>query len=323
MRALRVVVLALFASVINIGHVQATTWDEPWHKEVVSTATTFGLYEIEKSGPDSVSLRLIKHIAGEETGPLVQVNSFFALRLTSMSGGHGPEFRLPTGKKAYFFLKRNGTAWAIATPTTGFAALGTDGTVLATYRISVHQAVLEAPLYEDSQRCIFLVLHGKSSCDARISAFIDTELAKPAESLADRSTSGTPKGFFRQHAALETASLIRYPLSGDTLERFLIKPDMHVQISAVRALASSSLDSKAERLMRFVEDEKASLPARIVAALLLKEIGAKDMKQRLIDFAANASEEETGLGIALMDSRIGTNFPYTLKNAVRLAGESL
>jgi hypothetical protein len=323
MKALRLFVLALFTSLFYIGQAQATTWDEPWHREVVSVATSFGLYEIEKSGPDSVTLKLLKHIAGEDTGSLVKVNSFYALRLTSHSGEHGPKFRLPAGKKAYFFLKRAGGAWAIATPTAGYAALGTDGTVLATFRISVHQAVLDATLYEDLQRCIFMVLHGERSCDSHISAFINMELAKPVEGPAGESTGGTREGFFRQHAALETVGFIRHALSDVTLERFLSKPDVHVQISALRALAASSRTDKAERLMRFVEDDKASLTARIMAALMLKEIGAREMKQRLMDYAVNASEEEVGLGIALMDPRVGTNFPSTLKRAVKLVGENL
>jgi hypothetical protein len=98
---------------------------------------------------------------------------------------------------------------------------------------------------------------------------------------------------------------------------------MHVQLSALRALVASTRADKAERLMRFVEDEKASLTARIMAAVLLREIGAREMKQRLLDYAAHASEEEAGLGIALMDPRIGTDFPSTLKSALQLTGEGL
>jgi hypothetical protein len=168
-----------------------------------------------------------------------------------------------------------------------------------------------------------LVLHGKKSCDADISDFINTELAKPAVGLAEDSTGETREGFFRQHAALETAGFIRHALPDNTLERFLSKPDMHVQISALRALAAGPRTDKAERLMRFVEDESVSLTARILATLLLKEIGAREMKQRLTDFAARASEEEAELGISVMDPRIGTNFPSTLKLAAKLAAEKL
>jgi hypothetical protein len=323
MFALRLFIFAMITFVFGIGRVQATTWDEPWHREVVSSATSFALYEVKQSGHDSVTLKRLKHLAGEDTGPMVQVNSFYALRLTSMSSEHPPEFELPVGTKAYFHLKRAGSTWAIATPTAGYAVLNTDSTVYATYRISPHQAVVEAKLYEDTQRCIFMVLHGASSCDSHIAAFIDTELAKPAEGITAQSTRATLGDFFRQHVALETAGFIRYALPDATLERFLSKPDMHVQLSALRALVASTRTDKAERLMRFVEDEKASLTARIMAAVLLREIGAREMKQRLLDYAAHASEEEAGLGIALMDPRIGTDFPSTLKSALQLTGEGL
>ena len=323
MNALRRFLIPLFTLLIYIGHAQATTWDEPWHREVVSAATSFGLYEIVKSTPDVLTLKGLKHIAGEETGPLIELKSFYALRLTSHSNGHEPEFNLPTGAQAYFHLKRAGNAWSIATPTAGYAPVGADRKVFATYRISAHQAKIDAQLYEETQLCIFQVLHGKSNCDPRIAAFITTELAKPAQGISEGSTVASLDDFFRQHAALETAGVIHHPLPDETLERFLSLPDMHVQLSALRVLAAGQRADKAARLMRFVEDEKASLTARILAAVFLKEVGAREMKQRLLDYAAQASEEETGLGIAVMDPRIGTNFPVTLRDAVKISGERL
>lgn len=323
MNTLRCFLVPLFALLFYIGHAQATTWDEPWHREVVSAATSFGLYEIVKRTPNSLTLKRIRHVAGEETGPIIEVKSFYALRLTSHSNGHDPEFNLPAGAQVYFYLKRAGDAWSIATPTAGYAPVGADHKVFATYRISAHQAKIDAQLYEDTQLCIFQVLHGKSNCDPRIAAFITTELARPAEGISAGRSSAGPDGFFRQHAALETAGFVHHPLADETLERFLTLPDMHVQLSALRVLAAGPRADKAARLMRFVEDEKASLTARILAAGLLKEIGAREMKQRLLDYAVRASEEEAGLGIALMDPRIGTNFPATLREAVKLSGERL
>ena len=323
MSMLRLSIYMLFASVFLIGEARATTWDEPWHREVVSAATSFGLYEIDKSGSTAVTLKRIKHIVGDDPGPVVELNAFYALQYSSLSDEHGPVFRLPVGKQAYFHLKRVDSAWAIATPTAGFAGLGTDGKVLATYRISVHQALLEAGLFEATQRCIFLVLHGQNACEAPIAEFIQSELAKPVEVIGGDSNMSTLGGFFRQHVALETAGLIGYGLSDETLERFLCAPDMHVQLSALRALVATGRANRAERLMRFVEDQKGKLTARIFAAGLLQEIGAHEMKQRLLRYAASASEEEVGLGIELMDPRIGTSFPSTLKRAVKGAGEAL
>jgi len=323
MTALRPFLLALFAILLHAGPARATTWDEPWHREVVGQATSFGLYEVVKSAPDALVLKRVKHIAGTDPGATVQVKSFYALRLGSLSGGHGPEFRLQQGSRAYFHLKQAGDAWAIATPTAGYAGVGSESKVYATYRISVHQALVDPPLYEDTQRCIFEVLHGAKGCDPKIAAFVRGELEKPVGGIVGGESAESRAEFFRQHVALETAAFTHQAIPAETLERFLAKPDPHVQMSALRALAAGARADKAERLMRFVEDEQATDPARAMAAMLLKEIGAREMKQRLLDYAPRASEGEAGLGIALMDPRIGTRFPHSPKEAVTMAGEQL
>ena len=316
-------VFAILLVALGSGRALATTWDEPWHREVVVKATSFGLYEVVKSGPGALTLQRIKHIAGDETGATIEVNGFYALRLTSRSADHGPEFSLPVGTRAYFHLQRSGGAWAVATPSAGYAPLRRDGKVAGTYRFSAHQALVDPALYEDTQRCIFMVLHGRKGCEASLAAFVGTELAKPAEGLGEDSTSAGREEFFRQHVALETAGLVHIPIPDATLERFLAKADTHVQLSAVRSLAGSPRSDRAERLMRFVEDDQARLPARMLAALLLQETGAHEMKQRLQDYAARASEEEAGLGMEIMDPRIGTRFPDNLREAVRLAAAQL
>jgi hypothetical protein len=323
MRVLRTLFFGLLVALACHCNAQATTWNEPWHKEVVSGATSLGLYEIVDSQPHTVTLKQLKHIAGDDTGATVQLRSFYALRLTSLSSGDKPEFRLPQGRRAYFYLKRVDTGWAIATPTSGYALLNANGKVAATYRFSAHQALIDPQLYETTQRCIFQKLHGVDHCDPTITTFIATELAKPASGIGADETPEGQQEFFRQHAALETAGFIGTSLPDDLLERFLTKSDVHVQISALRALAGSSRSDKADRLMRFVEDNNATMPARVVAVLLLKEVGAHQMKARLQAYASQASEEETGLGMALMDPRIGTWFPSSLKQAVRVVGEQL
>ena len=320
---LRTLFFGLLVALVCHCNAQATTWDEPWHKEVVSGATSLGFYEIVSSQPHKVTLKQLKHIAGDDTGATAQLQSFYALRLTSLSSGDKPEFRLPQGRRAYFYLKRVDTGWAMATPTSGYALLDANGKVAATYRFSAHQAWIDPQLYETTQRCIFQKLHGAEHCDPTITTFIATELAKPASGIGPGETPEGQQEFFRQHAALETAGLIGTTLPEDLLERFLTKSDVHVQISALRALAGSSRSDKADRLIRFVEDNNATMPARVVAVLLLKEVGAHQMKARMQAYASHASEEETGLGIALMDPRIGTWFPSSLKEAVRVVGEQL
>lgn len=312
---------AFFTLLIALGCISranATTWNEPWHREVVRDATALGLYEVLSSDARSVTLKRIKQLAGEDTGDKVKVDSFYALALTSLSGD-GPELRFRPGLRAYFYLKRTAGAWAIATPSAGWAPVQSNGMVAATYRFSAHQALVEAPLYELTQRCVFIAVHKQGKCDTQVSDFISAELAKPPEALDGENVNG----FFRQHVALETAYILNYPLGAKTIEPFLSKPDMHVQISAVRALAASQLPGKAERLMRFVEDDRADMTARIMATLMLREIGAHAMKQRLLEYSKKAPKLESGLGIAIMDPRIGTAYPQTIAEAAKEAGEQL
>lgn len=316
------VIAAVFTVLSLSGQAHATTWSEPWHREVVAAADAFGLYEVVENRPDELRLKLVKHIAGAETGLVVTVTSFYALRLTSRSASTPAEFRLPQGEQVYFYLKRTGTVWAIATPTAGYALTGPQHQVGATYRISPHQAVVEAPLYEDTQRCIFELLHGRAPCDASIGSFIQTALAAPAEGIVGNLDPAARTRFFHQHVALEMAGYMHYPVDAAALERFLAKPDMHVQLSAVRALAGSARTDRAARLMQFVEDGTANLTARTLAAMLLQETGAHEMKSRLLAYAARASDENASLGIAIMDPRIGTGLP-SLRQAVKRAGEAL
>jgi hypothetical protein len=77
------------------------------------------------------------------------------------------------------------------------------------------------------------------------------------------------------------------------------------------------------RLMRFVKDEKPAPVARIVAVLLVKEIGAREMKQQLLEYAPQASQRSADLGIGIMDPRVGTNFPSTLQQAAQLVAGQL
>lgn len=323
MVVLRSLFFALVASLSWVGTSHALTWNEPWHREVVSQSSAFGLYQVERAGKQALTLKRIRQIAGEDTGPMVELASFYALQVSSSTGNQAPEFTLREGTQAYFYLKRVAGGWAIATPSAGFAAFHKNGKVLATYRFSAHQAVVDAQLYETSQRCIFQALHGDRTCDPEVVAWIDATLAKPAASIESDSTLESLDGFFQQHAALETAGFLGHPLSTETVERFLSKPGMHVQMSALRALLVSDHRDKAERLMTFVEDDKANATARCLAAMLLVETGAHQMKQRLLDYAPRASDDEAGLGIAIMDQRIGTQFPYTVRSAVKIAAQQL
>jgi hypothetical protein len=93
---------ALIALAAYAGQAKATAWNEPWDREVVSSASAFGLYKVRQSGPGTLTLQRVRQIAGEDTGATIEVTSFYALKLTSSS--HGRRFGLGSDT-AYFYWR--------------------------------------------------------------------------------------------------------------------------------------------------------------------------------------------------------------------------
>ena len=306
----------------------AATWDEPWHRDVVAKADAFGLYEVVKDSADGVVLKEIRHLAGNQTGPDVEVNGFYAGELLSTSSVNGARdsesiVRLKgAGTRYYLFLKKapSGSGWRLATPTAGFAEVRSDGKVLATFRISIHLAVVDASTYELTQTWIFRALHGEKwqgeSSSADMQKFIQAQLSAAPGSLLADATPAQLDQFFTQHAALETAYLIGYSVELETLSKFLKDPVFHTQISAVRALRASVAKERNATLMAFVTDDSRDRLARVFAVLMLREAGARELKDEIIAYIPKAPPAEVGLGLNIMDPRIGTAFPGSLKGAL-------
>ena len=105
------------------------------------------------------------------------------------------------------------------------------------------------------------------------------------------------------------------PEQAPLLDAFLKHPGYHVQISAVRAL--SRIDTKAarERLFAFLTGEGEGF-AKVMAVWGLKRLDAREFRSRLEAFYPNAPTEETGFGGNIMDPRVGTSFPDSVKHAV-------
>jgi hypothetical protein len=302
----------------------AATWDEPWHRDVVAKAEAFGLYEVVSSSPGKVVLKAIRHLAGAQTGPDAVIDGFYARELMSSSSVNGraddeSTLRLrDAGTRYYLFLKKasSGSTWRIASPTSGFAEVRPDGKVVATFRISIHQALVDSATYELTQTCIYRKLHGEE-CSADVYKYIQTELsAEPAAMAADASAEQADR-FFKQHAALETAYLTGYAVDRDTLSKFLKDSVFHTQISAVRALRASDSRERNATLMAFVADDSRNLLARVVAVQMMRESGARELKDQITAYIPKASSAEVGLGMNIMDPRIGTTFPESLKGALQ------
>jgi len=339
MRAVLGLVVALV--VLAGGATSAAVWNEPWHREIVLEADSFGLFEPVDVTPLATTFRRIKGLAGADTGEAVVVDGFYGSTMpaaTMVRSGQTYDdewtLRFQAGRRYYLFLKRapategvaspgalsaataTGDAWRIATPTGGLAQVQADGSVVATYRHSLHQALVDAATFELTQTCIFDSLHRTKPCVPEVYAFIDAQLGAEPASLAGTPSPETQERFFRQHAALETAYLIGYSVDPARLRAFLESAFFHTQISAVRALARLEAADRNAMLGDFVMDDTRNPLARVFAVMAVYEANAVDLKGRLAAYLPNASTEPVGLGASLTDSRIGTRFPRSLQEAL-------
>jgi hypothetical protein len=320
-----VIVLLLLGYLLcfaTIGY--STTWDEPWHKQVVAAADNFGLYEVVSSSPERAVFKTIRQLAGIDSGSQVEIVGFNGAKLVSSSTVNGRptgEFSLGFSKtgRYYLFLQKSksGNTWTIATPTTGYAEVQSNGLVAATYRISMHQAEIDAASYELTQICIFRKLHGQEKCSPETYKFIDDQLALPPGPLGPNSSKTDGERFFHQHAALETAYIAGYPVPLETLSKFLADSVVHTQISAVRALAATPTRERNAKLLGFVMDKSRTSIARVFAVLMLRENNARELKDQVAAYLPQAPADETGLGMNIMDPRVGTSFPGSVKSALQ------
>jgi hypothetical protein len=311
--------ILLIVSLLILWSLQATatTWDEPWQDEVISDADAFvkAIVTANTAGKQ-LNLRTLENVAGVEVPDQVVVREFSLLRLASRSDD--VEFTLTPGTVAYFFLSRGegSNGWAIATPTTGFAALqGTS--VIATYRHSYHMALVPETLYRWTMKALFNKVHGNPVDEAKMRAFIEAELAEPPQGAPEQSsTDEQTLRFSTQHVALE--SLVFFSNADDLqrLEPFLKINSCHVQISAVRALSSIDDSTARARLFSFLREDACGF-AMVMAVQGLREQGATEYLEKLKEYLPEASNEVTGFGGNLMDPRVGTSFPASVRAAVK------
>jgi hypothetical protein len=304
---------------------RATTWDEPWQETVVKDADTFIKATVVESSPKSITLKVLKHLAGLEVPATLTVDRFSLLHLGSYSVGpdgmaHELRFNFARNEDWYFFLKKvkdkDRDTWAIATPTAGFAGAA-NGNVYATYRHSYHQALVPEDLYEPSMTAIFQFLHDQKYDEKYVHNLIKTELSQPPHALKKGDADGQ-KIFFRQHVALESFYYFGTPAEYPLLEPFLKSDDYHTGISAVRAVSRIDTPAARQRLFDLLTSDRSGF-SRVMAVWGLQRLNAREYLPKLREFAKNAPTEETGFGGNIMDPRVGTRFP----NSVRAACEQL
>lgn len=310
--------LPVFAIFLFSSSAFATTWNEPWHRKVVTLARSFVRGEVLScDAREGLEIRVSKQLAGEKLAETLRVNGFSLLHLTSASAGHGPEFRFDKGAEYYFFLSpnRKKEGYTIPTPTTGFAYVSPRG-VHATYTHSYYQALVDEDLYEATMTAIFQISHGEKADVKAMMEIVDEKLKKAPKGVPGRGAKPEDVTcFFEQHVALEVFAWFGTEDRVALLEPFLSFDDRFVQISAVRALGHLDTMDARERMMAFLEGENHGF-ARVLATWALHKYDAREFLARLKRFYPSAPTGETGFGGNIMDPRVGTRFPGSVKIAV-------
>lgn len=315
---MRSLLLALLGLLLLTGSHSAfaTTWDEPWHEQVVKKADFFVLATVVSSDEEKgITATIIRSLAGGKLTGTIKITDFYLLSLCSSSGGHGPEFPLSKADTCYFFLKQNAKGnYSIATPSTGFAAVSKKN-VYATYRHSYHQALVPMAVYEPTMTAIFQHYHGQAYDAAYINGFIAKNLATAPAQIDEE---GMPT-FFLQHVALETM----YHL-GLTTNYALVLPflhdtkNIHAQIGAARALTAINTPEAKQQLVALLKDADTRDFPKTVAVWTLASYQPKELKATLLELEKTASTEENGFGGNIMDPRVCTTVPSVKEALTKL-----
>lgn len=287
-----------------------TTWDEPWHEEVVRNADAFVLARVASVDQERerAVLRLVRPLAGADVTPVFEIDGFCLLRLMSYSSGAGPKLSraFQPGAELYLFLKlsADGLSYEIATPTTGFAAI--DGErVRACYRHSYHLALVARDLYERTQIAIFRQVHEGKTDAGLMTELVDAHLRAPPKFVEDDPSSPSSLVFFNQHAALETFYYLGSASDLAVLEPFLASSHEHIQISAIRALSRIDTTPAKRRMLAFLTGAGAPF-AKVQAVAGLRRQKARELRAELEAAIPKLGGEEAGFGGSIMDPRVGT-----------------
>ena len=297
-----------------------TTWDEPWMDEVLRDADSFVKIKVVESKPEQLTARVTKRLAGARTPEEIRVVGFSLLQIGSTTAGiKNSELAMGFNPQLeyYLFLKKGKKEgeYLIATPTTGWAKIIKSG-VNATYRHSYHQAIVSEDVYETTMTAIFARIHGEKIDETKVRAFMKEQLSQePALVEKSQGDKDVIAKFCLQHAALETFRYLGREEDLPRIDPFLKADDFHVQISAVRAISRITSDGVKKRLIEFIEADRRGF-AKVMAVWGLEDLDAREMEARLKKFVNEGKDEETGFGGNLMDPRVGTHFPKSVKTAV-------
>ena len=302
-------ILTLFSFTIT----RATTWDEPWAEAVIKQADYFVLAKVKSQDRKSVTIEIIKCLAGETLNGEIKLTDFCMVTLCSYSGGEGAEFHVNGVDTSYFFITKNKKGeYCLPTPTTGFDYID-GGEVIATYRHSYHKCSVPIPIYEKTMTAIFNNYHHKAYDKQFITDYITKYLSiKPAGFNKDEINT-----FFAQHIALESVYHLRLSGFYDQIIPFLKDTaNFHNELSAARALISYNTKECKQELMKVIADTTKTGFIRVECIWSLTAFDPKELKNELMKSAEHATTEESGFGGNIMDPRVCTTIP-TVKDALQ------
>lgn len=314
---MRSLIFSIIACFIIVSTIKATTWDEPWHEEVMRNTDSFVKVTITQSLGSRVKADVVKSLAGANTPQQIEIDGYSSLRVMSTSSG-SHELHLPfvLGQTYYVFIKKSDktNGYQIPTPTAGWARIEGEN-VHATYRHSYHQALVPPDIYEKTMKEIFNGIKGLKYDEVFINEFLKQQLAQPVAVL-NSDDPAMMKRFFLQHVALETFYHLGKGTDLAVLVPFVNSNSYHVEISACRAVSRIKSSAAKELLMKFIEG-KGSGFAKIMCVWGLQRLDARDMIPRLETFVKTGTDQETGFGGSIMDPRVATMFPDSVKASIQ------
>ncbi len=306
----QIVFLFVFITTTNIF---ATTWDEPWAKDVIQQSSYFVLAKVISNDPEKgIKITILKTLGGNALKDTITITNFYALEICSSSGGHGAEFHTGVTDSCYFFLKQNDKgAFCIATPTTGFDNVF-EGNVRATFRHSYHQALVPVSIYEKTMLAVFNNYHNLAYDKDFVNKFVNENLSKNPAGFDDNSISS----FYLQHVTLECVYHLKLQVSENLLVPFLNdKNNFHSQVSAARALNAIETDKSKQELLKAISDSKNRDFVRVMCIWSITDFKPKEFKAQLKKIMKNASKVSDDFGGNIMDPRVCTHIP-SLKSAL-------
>lgn len=271
----------------------ATTWHEPYTRQIVADAETFLLAEVvgqEAAGP---RVRVIEVYEGSSPPGEFVVKE----------AGDGPVAGARSGARVLLLLDRVGASWTMQTPTSG-AFLRDGDHVIGDYRISFHAGVFDEQDFVAAVSALWEQEHRRQPDLGWLERLRGSLEQEPVGPDGDP-RSATSQTFFRQHLALEG---LHYFGGGsvEELRPFVDSEVWHHRASSARALGTVGGDAAVAALLWLATDESEHPYVRLLAAEALEGLGDPRAAPELRAAAMEASDDEVVLATNLMDPRVGT-----------------